>query len=265
MEHEEKAAQILTRDRGSFEPDDRLGRDRRYLRFTGRTSESHSELRGGLSIAGDLNNGNADAGRHARNLSLAYIQMRQWDVAAVWNQRALNLPLAAVPKATFPTCCETRHESRSAAVIPTKHRHLRGSASLERGPAQRPMGDVCTDGRDRLETKRFPKALREFESARKIIDGTRSELLSPHYRITLLSRLIAFYRGYVGALVDQNNDAEALRVVESSRAPCSGRAPQEGSAAGVVSRPPQDPATVRALTHSSFLSFWLARRVLSPG
>ena len=67
--------------------------------------------------------------------------------------------------------------------------------------------------------RNFRPPTARFEAGRKILDEARADLTDPHYRITYLSRLMGrFYQDYVEALVLQNDDAGALRIVESSRA-----------------------------------------------
>ena len=68
------------------------------------------------------------------------------------------------------------------------------------------------------EAKRFGKANREYGQALAIIDGDRASLTDARFKITLVSYLMPFYRHYVDTLARENDDAGALRVVESSRA-----------------------------------------------
>ena len=76
----------------------------------------------------------------------------------------------------------------------------------------RQIGAVIGSTMRRESKQQQAGAATDFENALRIIDATRSDVLDPHNRITLLSRLIDFYRGYVDALVAQlRRDAESAR------------------------------------------------------
>ena len=201
---------------------------------------------------------NGDAARHARNLSLALNKIQEWDAAEKWNQRAFELASLINDKSRIP------YYLRNRALIA----HGRGRLEEARRICEELLRNNTADpsvlwetydllGKVDSDGKRFAQANQAFENALTIIDGSTSELLDSHYKITLLSRLISFYQEYVGALVEQNNDAEALRVVESSRSRVLterlGRDLKQGQFPG--------PAHLQRLartTNSSLLSFWLA-------
>ena len=69
-----------------------------------------------------------------------------------------------------------------------------------------------------IGTGRTDEGLRQFEQALAAVDGIRSTLLEPEYRITFLSRMMHFYRVYVDALVDARQPQRALEVADASRA-----------------------------------------------
>jgi CHAT domain-containing protein len=203
-------------------------------------------------------NSNVDAGRHARNLSLAFAKTEEWDAAEKWNQRAFEFASLIHDKNWIPyylrnralIACGRGRLEEARRICEEALRASAGQPSV-RWETYDLLGKIDSDG------KRFAQARQDFESALEIIDGTRSELLDSHFKITLLSRLILFYQDYVGALVEQNNDAEALRVVESSRSRVLterlGRDLKQGQFPG--------PAHLQRLaraTNSSLLSFWLA-------
>jgi CHAT domain-containing protein len=209
-----------------------------------------------FEIALELNS-KRDAARFAGNLSLTYLKTKQWDVAEEWNQRASGLATEIDARDMVPNI------ERNRALIAFERGHLDDAAGIceELLRTNRDRPDVRWSVYDLLgqidaARSQFAKANGEFEAALNIIEGTRLDLTSS-YRITLLSRLIPFYRDYVDALVQQNDDAGALRIVESSRA----RVLAEQMGRNL--RPEQFPsqAALKELarsTNSSLLSFWFA-------
>ena len=198
------------------------------------------------------------AARSAGNLALTFIRASQWDQAAEWNQRATQLARVldardtlpflernrariALNRGDFPTAAGIARELLRAADTPPNIRWAAWSVlSVIAGKA-----------------KRFPEAGRCDEQALRIIESTRSDLLDPNHRMTLLSELMDFYRDYVYVLWEQNDDAGALRVVESSRA----RVLAERLEQEVAATPPRSLAQFERVArdaHASILSYWLA-------
>ncbi len=108
-----------------------------------------------------------------------------------------------------------------------------------------------------VRTHHQRSAENQFQLALALINARRSELIDYQYRISYLSSLAQFYRDYVDFLVEQNRNAEALRVAESSRA----RVLTEllgGSSAPGAAAPPADYRTVARASNNIFLSYWLA-------
>lgn len=98
-------------------------------------------------------------------------------------------------------------------------------------------------------------ALDHFERGLAVVEAARASLGRTEYRISFLSRLIAFHRAYVDALVRAGQPLRALEVADASRArelaQRSGAAPvARGRAAAFV-------AQARA-TGSVALFYWLA-------
>jgi CHAT domain-containing protein len=201
---------------------------------------------------------NGDAEREAANLSLTLIRVGKWDAAAEWNQRASALVAFSADKDARSYLASNRAqiaygrgEKDEAARICNEQ-----LAASPRQPAIR-WGLLALLGKIANDAGRFPEANRQFEEARKIIDGTRSDLLNAYNRMTLLSRLIGFYQDYVDALVAQDDNPRALRIVESSRA----RVLAEQM--GRTGKPIPDVAALVNLarsTKSSLLTFWVAPR-----
>ena len=208
-----------------------------------------------MALAIDRRN---EAARHAGNLALTLINARQWDQAAEWNLRAADLARALDARDTFPflernraLIAQGRGDSQAAARIGQDLLRATGTPPNIRWAAWDLLGALAADA------KRFPEADRCYEQALRIIEATRSDLLDANHRMTLLSQLMPFYRGYVDVLCRQRDDARALRVVESSRARVLAERLEQDAAAA----PPRGLAEFERVArdaHASILSFWLA-------
>ena len=143
-----------------------------------------------------------------------------------------------------------RPGGRSRAPLP-------GTAADQRRAEEHYLGRLRLARRDRGRTQTLPAGQPRFRERVAIIDGTRSDVLDPRYRITLLSRMIYLYREYVDALVVQHDDLRALRIAESSRA----RVLAERLGRDFNRSAFADPAALRAFARNSkaaLLSFWIA-------
>ncbi|MGB7762793.1 MAG: CHAT domain-containing tetratricopeptide repeat protein [Bryobacteraceae bacterium] len=199
-----------------------------------------------------------DAARHAGNLALTLAKAGHWDQAAEWNRRAMDLARALDARDTFPflernraLIARGRGDFQMAARIGQDLLRATDTPPNIRWAAWALLGDLAADA------KRFPEADRCYEQALRIIAATRSDLLDPNHRMTLLSELMPFYRDYVDVLWRQKDDTRALRVVESSRA----RVLAERLEQDVAAAPPRNPAEFERVArdaHASILSFWLA-------
>lgn len=162
-------------------------------------------------------NSNSDAARNADNLATAFIELKRWDDADRWNEKARVL-------ATPDSGSEPYIQMNAARIA-----HGRGftgrAISLCKNLFEKPglhpaliwdshafLGSVYA------ENGNHDEADRQFTAALEVIDKTRSDLLRAELQITFLSRLITFHQEYVELLVERNDDASALRIVESSRA-----------------------------------------------
>ena len=208
-----------------------------------------------IALAIDRKN---EAARLAGNLALTLIKGRQWDQAAEWNQHASDLAHTLGARDTYPfleqnraRIAEGRGDSQAAARTGQELLRATDTPPNIRWAAWDLLGSLAADA------KRFPEADRCYEQALRIIEATRSDLLDPNHRMTLLSQLMPFYRGYVDVLWGQRDDARALRVVESSRA----RVLAERLEQDATSAPPRGLAAFERVArdaHASILSFWLA-------
>jgi CHAT domain-containing protein/Flp pilus assembly protein TadD len=223
----------------------------------GDSSKAVDTLQKAYQIADELHM-NVEAERDASNLSLALLRTGQWDAAAHWNDRASAL----APFANDPHVPDYLANNRAQIAYGRGDKEEAARICKELLSAEATQPGLHWDlhallGKIDSDAGQFAAANREFEAARKIIDGTRSDLLNSQNRIMLLSRLIGFYQDYVDMLVTQKDDAGALRIVESSRA----RVLAEQM--GKTSKPAEFPnvAALRNLarsTKSSLLTFWVA-------
>ncbi len=256
LDHEEKGAKALEAlgDRANFMI--ALGELGLMYDRQGDTERAIASNKQAFQIACDLKR-DGDARRFAGNLALTLVEARQWDAAADWNQRATELAPQAKDDRTLAYLTRNRAyiaygrgQAREATRICEELLRMKTDASL-RWESYALMGTIDA------EARQFQKANQEFESGLKIIDSSRSDLSNSRYRITLLSHLIPFYQYYVDALVQQNNDAAALRIVESSRA----RVLAERLELNLKAEQFPDLASLQRVAHStgaSLLSFWLA-------
>ena len=199
-----------------------------------------------------------DSARFAENLALALLKTKQWDKAAEWNDRAAELAKQSGATANLPYLISNRAQIAWGRGQADEAERL--CRELLRTNAE--QKSITWDAYELLgeieaARKRFPQANRDFESAIAIVEGTRSDVLDPRYRVTLLSRMIYMYREYVDALVVQHEDLRALRIAESSRA----RVLAERLGRDFQPERLADQTTLRAFARTSkaaLLSVWIA-------
>lgn len=201
-----------------------------------------------------------DAARFAENLAQSLIGARQWDAAEQWNSRAFDLAKQSGAESTLPFLLRNRADiakergrADEAAAICRDILRVNAGQPILSWEARHLLGEIYS------EAGRYPEANREFDAALRDIDASRSGILDPRYRITLLSRLIRFYRDYVDSLVSRGADLKALAVAESSRA----RVLAERLGRDVEPAKLADAAALRGVARTSgasLLAFWLAPR-----
>jgi CHAT domain-containing protein len=256
FEHQEKAAELFERIGARSNLMIALGELGILYDRQDQFSKAIASYKRAFEIALDVNN-KREAARLAGNLALTSLKTKQWDKAEEWNKRAFSLATQIHAQDLLSS------SERNRALIAFERGQLEDAARIcdELLQANRDQTDIRWSvydllGRIDVARKQFAKANGEFEAALKIIEGTRSDLRFPS-RITLLSRLIPFYQDYVDALVEQNDDAGALRVVESSRA----RVLAERLGRDLKPERFPNQAALKQFarsTNSSLLSFWLA-------
>jgi len=199
-----------------------------------------------------------EAARFAQNTSEALSRSGKWDAAQEWNTRAADLAQQSGAKSTLPYLMLTRAElararGRSVEAAELAREILQahaGQRTVEWG-AHHLLALIYT------ADHRYRDANREFEAALADIEASRSDVVDSQYRVTLLSRLIDFYRGYVDSLVTQGADLKALAIAESSRA----RVLAERLGRDVEPARYADAAVLRTAARASgasVLAFWVA-------
>lgn len=221
----------------------------------GKATENYKRA---FDLAGELGSDH-NAARFAWNMSLTAIKAGHWDAAEEWNGKAEELlRKSGDPSDVLPVernrarIAWGRGHADEAAAICRRILAANPNEPFIRWESYHLLGVIDS------AQKHYSQADRSFESALRIISENRAALSDSHNRITLLSRLIEFYRAYVDTLVDQDDNAHALRVVESSRAQVlSERLGRELKEQQFASASSLEHAA--AATHSAILSFWVAQ------
>jgi tetratricopeptide (TPR) repeat protein len=219
----------------------------------GNDREGLLHLRQALGVASEAGLA-ADAAVWAGNLAAAHVKLGELEDAERFNDEAKRFKTAAGSGGAV-------YNTLRAADIATKRGQLAEASRLFGEALAASPGDpsVLWSAHEGLAQvavagKHAPDAMRHFEAALATIEKTRSDLIRTDYKLSYLTRLIAFYRAYVDALVDQGQIERALEVADSSR----GRVLAERQ--GVAS-----PKTLRAASFREraarsgtvFLSYWL--------
>ncbi|MGE0592193.1 MAG: CHAT domain-containing protein [Vicinamibacterales bacterium] len=157
-----------------------------------------------------------DAALWAGNLASAYIELEQWDEAERHTREMERL--AGTPRTeplrilNLAKIAEGRGQDEAAARLYTDSLEAGRDDPAAQWPAEAGLGRLAFRG------GRTADANRHFERALDVIERTRSDLLQTDYRVSLLTRLIRFYREYVDVLLEQGRVEQALLVTDSSRA-----------------------------------------------
>lgn len=180
------------------------------------------------------------------------------------NRQALEIEAAIespaerlLPQINAGRIAETRQQFGEAERI---YRSVTASSLTE--SAEEPGPRLEAGGRLATllaELHRYPEADAEFHRTLAFVNASRAELKDPDYRITYFASLIHFYQDYVDFLVTRHRDADALRVVESSRARVLAERLAEPSY--IASGAPHDGYRKLARdSRTALLSYWLAPR-----
>ena len=207
-----------------------------------------------LEIARELKRP-AEAALWAGNLAAAHTLLAQWEAAERFNDEAARI------KKERKSETLVYNTLNSARIAMGRGEHAKAAqlfrSAIEASPedpsvlwdANAGLGAVSFALQDRAA------AAKHFEAALGVIEKTRADLLRTESKITLLNRLIRFYRDYVEALVHGGQAAEALAVADSSRTQLLGAARRSDTAGR--GRPAQFREAARR-TGAVVLAYWLA-------
>jgi CHAT domain-containing protein len=191
----------------------------------------------------------------AGNLSSAYIRLSEWNEAEFFNAEGARLKTGnqiktlVFNKLNAARIAQGRGQFGEAGRLFQSALDEAGDNPSVQWSAHEGLALVA------VSAKRPEEAASHFESALRIIERTRSDLMKTDYKLSYLTRLIDFYRAYVDLLVDQGQVERALEIADSSR----GRVLAERQ--GISTPPSLRVATLRRQAAESgavFLSYWLA-------
>jgi len=213
-----------------------------------------AELETAFNLGQELHR-SSDAARNGVNSAQALIILRNWNKAQEWNDKARGL---ASPKdlpyidLNDAQIAAGRGDSARAAGIYKKLMQTPGLTPNLAWDSHSLLAHVYVDQR------KLADAGREFRTALDTIDKARSDLLKSQHQITFLSSMIGFHQDYVDLLVTQNDDTNALRIIESSRARVLTERLVGKDAAIPNSIDIPQLKQLAKETNTSLLSFWIA-------
>jgi len=255
MQHEQKAIDLLSAigDRGNLLI--HLGELGILYYVQGQFEKSIAQYDRAFNLAVQLNR-NADAARNAVNIAEIFIESKHWDKAQEWNEKARS---ASTPEnKTGPYVDLNAARIATGQGRPEKaivvYQNLLRSSGL---PPSLVWDCHALLANIFIDEKKYDEAGREFRAALDVIHKTRSDLLKSQFQITFLSSLIGFHQDYVDLLIDQHDDAGALRIIESSRARVlAERLGRDVEKAEAISTPRL--TQLAKETNTSIISFWIA-------
>lgn len=204
----------------------------RYLSL-GRLAEGYQD-KGDFQKANALYEQAIDAARQAHSsywtakwlYTLAGSALATGDPARAenYNRQAITLEAqlgnpveALLPQINAARIAEARQQPHNAESI--YHAVIDAAQKLQDTEAP----GVLLEARGRLANllvreHRDREADSQFQVALALLNAQRSGLIHYEYKISYLSSLVQFYQDYVGFLITQHREGDALRVAESSRA-----------------------------------------------
>jgi CHAT domain-containing protein len=184
------------------------------------------------------------------SLATAYIELQNWDSAAVYNAEARrlrgdrrNLPYQIVNDAQI---AEGRGQAAQAETI-----YREAAAAGKDDPIVQRLVHAGL-GRLDLAAGRTQAAIRRYETALGIVEQTRSDVSRTEYKFSIQTRLLRFYREYVDTLVARGQPEQALVVADLSR----GRVLAERQGVAAPARRPQAAFTTTAGRLQAVLVFY---------
>ena len=190
----------------------------------------------------------------AGNLAAVYIDLEDWDKAAVLNDEAVRLKTAEGLHTLFYNVLNAARIAAGRGDGGTAVRLY--NQAMEEGKADPSVVWEAHEGLGALALGRQQpaEAARHFEAAVSMVEQTRADFSRTEFKLPFLTRLIRLYQQYVDTLVEQGESERALAVADSSRAQVL--AERSGSAPGRRMQPGAFRALARG-TGSILVSYWL--------
>jgi CHAT domain-containing protein len=210
-------------------------------------------LQRALSLSNELKR-TSEAAVGAGNLAAVYIDLEDWDKAAVLNDEAVRLKTVEGLHTVFYNVLNSARIAAGRGDAGTAIRLF--NQAMEEGKSDPGVVWEAQEGLGALALRRHQpaEAARHFEAAVSMVEKTRSDLLRTEFKLPFLTRLIRLYQQYVETLVEQRQFDRALAVADSSRAQVL--AERSGSAPGRRLQPDAFRALARQ-TGSILVSYWL--------
>ncbi len=195
-----------------------LGETGIAFQLKGDLRQAAKYLERAYKIAGELDR-KQDAAIWAGNLAVLHGELKEWDQAERFNQKAVELKQASGSATGLFV-----HNVLNAARIAMGRGQKKEGALLYRQvieasdnpaalwQAHGALGSAASLAGESAE------AVKEYEAAVRIIEKTRANLNDPEFKLSFLTNLIRLYHGYFDTLATQGDFAHALAVADSSRA-----------------------------------------------
>jgi CHAT domain-containing protein len=209
---------------------------------------------------------NADGWVWAYNLALGHVELEKWEEASRYNEQARRL---SPPERAARLVLNTATEAQIAAGRGDQVKAARLFNEVLAGSANQPsVVWLAHQGLAQIAAAsgRASVAATHFDVALQTIEKTRSALLKTDHRVSFVTRVIAFYRGYVDFLMASGQTDRALEIADSSRGRVLAErlgvaAPTRGAAAAFRQRARE--------SGQLFVFYWLSPRrslawVISP-
>ena len=220
----------------------------------GDTQAAIPYLQRALSLSNELKR-IPEAAVGAGNLAAVYIDLEDWDKAAVLNNEAVRLKTAGGLHTLFYNVLNSAHIAAGRGDSRTAVRLY--NQAMEEGKSDPGVVWEAHEGLGALAQRQQQpaEAARQFEAAVSMVEQTRADFSRTEFKLPFLTRLIRLYQQYVDTLVEQGQFGRALAVADSSRAQVL--AERSGSAPGRRMQPDAFRALARK-TGSILVSYWFA-------
>jgi CHAT domain-containing protein len=221
-----------------------------YL-LSGQYTDGIPHLLRALQVAKD-SQALADAAIWTASLASAYIELKEWNSAALYNAEARRL---GADQRNIP------YQLLNDGQIAEGRGQMAMAAEAYRAAAEGGKNDPIVQwlvhaglGRLDLAAGRTEAAIDRYEAALRIVEQTRLEVSRTDYKFSIQARLLRLYAEYVDVLVKRKQPERALVVADLSR----GRVLAERQGVAGPSRPlPTAFTATAAQLKAVFLFYWI--------